>query len=1166
MNPQFTTAFFQLHAKSLIGFFLVFLCFSFSFSANAQCYKTFQISLGGLSSDIAYDIVDAGNNEFYTVGTTNSFGAGGIDVLITKINANREVVWSKTYGANGDESIRKASKTSDGGLVIIGQTKSFSNRIGDILCIKVNANGSMAWAKKFGVGSTYGDLGMEIIQTTDGGFALSGILNVQGNIADMVVIRLDKNGNITWSKKFDSEQGENGVGLIQVADSLVITSDIDHNASDFNSVITKIKINDGALISAKKIVPGQRGLFNPYIFKDNANGYWINAHMIDGNSYAQMQPVILKLDVNFNVTKTYAPTIANTFTNDFFTGFVPMKDGFLTCASPQVNAEGYFYYVKDNGSVTLSKKFSGTNERSLYRLAYINNKIISVGRDNSGSNNDFFITEFGEDGFIDSKCHPDTALVTIAKPTFTTSDFKWSTITDLSFSNVQANLTVKDVVLSKSVLCDQCIEVSFSSPDSVCVNTPVEIKNNTVGGTTFNWDFYAAKGCSEVDNPSSAEFAPSAIIYPKPGTYHINLMVDKGLLTQTLFCRTIVVVPAPEKTPLFDTSFCTGDSIVLKPKFPSGTYAWNTGRRSDTLIVNKPGTYWVQSNYYGCTERDSIVVLKNELPVVYLGKDTSICYRDNLLLNAGNPGSKYLWQDGSIKQTYLAKSSDKYSVLVTDANGCSNRDTLQLEVYAAPNFKLTKDTTICMGNQVQLIAGGNANIDSYSWFPVENLSDPAIANPIAIPADTTKYYISIKDKSGCSGLDSVVVNIAPLPTVTTIPDSAICIGTSIKLTTLGTTGNTYSWSPSNDLSDPFSKNPIATPLSNTQYKVVAKTAAGCTAETSVNISLKPLPVVSAFGDTTVCSAAQVQLNAQSPGNNDFTWFPAINLNDSRIANPIASPLQSTIYQVQVRGSNNCIGTDSVVVRVFPKPVFAISPSVSNICLGDSVILTASGGDDYSWTPVETIVNSTTASTKVFPQGNTRYTVNITNNICGVSDMLEAVVNIRPKPSITLGKSNEVDCMLGQSTLTVVGGVKYKWTPASSLSSPLAARTLAYPGETTMYQVQVTGENGCIVQDSIELQVIKGSVQNGYLLPTAFSPNNDGVNDCFGVSKWGYLTNLEFSIFNRWGERVFFSSDPSQCWDGKYKGALQPAGTFVYQVRAKAVCGDVYRKGTVVLVR
>ncbi len=80
------------------------------------------------------------------------------------------------------------------------------------------------------------------------------------------------------------------------------------------------------------------------------------------------------------------------------------------------------------------------------------------------------------------------------------------------------------------------------------------------------------------------------------------------------------------------------------------------------------------------------------------------------------------------------------------------------------------------------------------------------------------------------------------------------------------------------------------------------------------------------------------------------------------------------------------------------------------------------------------------------------------------------------------------------------------------------------------------------------------------MPDAFTPNHDGKNDCYGLRYWGVIEDLEFSIYNRWGERIFFTKDPTTCWDGTYKGAAQDIGTYVYMIKAKTFCGDIFKKG------
>jgi gliding motility-associated-like protein len=175
--------------------------------------------------------------------------------------------------------------------------------------------------------------------------------------------------------------------------------------------------------------------------------------------------------------------------------------------------------------------------------------------------------------------------------------------------------------------------------------------------------------------------------------------------------------------------------------------------------------------------------------------------------------------------------------------------------------------------------------------------------------------------------------------------------------------------------------------------------------------------------------------------------------------------------------------------------------------------------------------------------------------------------VRSAPKLTLNKSNDVNCIVGTATLTASGGTRYSWQSTGAINNSSAQRIVVSPNVTTVYKVHAVSSNGCVAEDSIEVKVTKGDVDGGYLLPSAFTPNNDGKNDCFGVNDWGYVTDLRFQVYNRWGELVFQSTDPSICWDGTYKGIPQSSAAYVYQITAKTICGGpVYRKGTVVLIR
>jgi gliding motility-associated-like protein len=176
------------------------------------------------------------------------------------------------------------------------------------------------------------------------------------------------------------------------------------------------------------------------------------------------------------------------------------------------------------------------------------------------------------------------------------------------------------------------------------------------------------------------------------------------------------------------------------------------------------------------------------------------------------------------------------------------------------------------------------------------------------------------------------------------------------------------------------------------------------------------------------------------------------------------------------------------------------------------------------------------------------------------------LTVNPAPLISLRKSNDVSCIIGTARLEASGGVTYNWRPAGSLDNASIYNPVASPAVTTWYSVTVTSEKGCKTEDSIQVKVITGAAADGYFVPNAFTPNGDGRNDCFGVQTWGAVTNFEFSVYNRWGERIFYTKDPRDCWDGRYKGVEQSSNVFVYQISAKGFCGEIYRKGTFTLIR
>ncbi len=681
-------------------------------------------------------------------------------------------------------------------------------------------------------------------------------------------------------------------------------------------------------------------------------------------------------------------------------------------------------------------------------------------------------------------------------------------------------------------------------------------RNNTLSRLKFS-------GSTDVNIPNSSLHTPPTITYSKPGIYNINLLVDEGLPTQSSFCKSIVVLPSPLPQPVLDTFLCRGDSVKLEVNFPYGKYIWNTGNTDTAIFAKAAGNYYVEYDYYGCKGKDEFKTTVKESPIVELGLDTSICKNDSLLLNAGDNSIKYNWLSGEQTKTIWAKNAGKYIVAVTNADNCTNKDSINIYSLPLPVISLTDDIIVCTGNPVQLNASA-PNAIKYEWNTSPTLSSTTIANPVATPVDTTKYFVKISDNNNCANTDSVTVfTIAP-PAVSIMNDTTICEGSSIVLQTQSASVKMFEWSPAATLNNKSIASPTATPHTKTTYTLKAAND-GCFTTNNITIDLLPLPTITKSNDTTICIPGSAQLMVS--GGIKYNWYPAKGLSGTTISNPVATTDETTFYKTQVTDANGCSNLDSILVKVLPKPAFFISPGSPEICIGDSVSLNASGGDLVLWQPMQDIITSgNTNSAIVYPSATTNYTATITNIACNFTDDVTAQVKVNPLPVINIQKSGDIDCSHPRVSLSASGGIEYNWWPANFLTDPSAISPIASVLSNTQFYVKVTDRNSCSAIDSIMVNVTTDG-ESLFVVPNAFSPNGDGQNDCFNIRHWGVNNELiDFSIYNRWGLKIFSTTKMSDCWDGTYKGQNQPAGGYVYIIHAKTICGDIERKGMVMLIR
>ncbi len=557
-----------------------------------------------------------------------------------------------------------------------------------------------------------------------------------------------------------------------------------------------------------------------------------------------------------------------------------------------------------------------------------------------------------------------------------------------------------------------------------------------------------------------------------------------------------------------------------------------------------------------------------------------VCLGDSVQLNAFG-GVIYQWtpvsglNNPNIPNPKVSPNvTTDYTVIVTSIDGCIDSAKVRVTVKPLPGGTITGDT-ICEGETGELLFQATAGTGPFSISFADPSSTYTINNVVGnnviytaptIPATTDYSLLYIEDITGCryeplSATTTIVVN--PLPVIQVTDDATICEGSNISLSANG--GISYLWSPSVGLSSVVIPDPVANPSVTTKYYVIVTDINSCFATDSVEIVVNPAPDADAGSDTLICPSSSVMLQGASAGGTTFLWMPSVSLNDNTILNPVASPVSETLFYFTATDVSGCSKTDSVFVGIIPPPVFTVNNPLS-VCLNEGVQLNASGGHLYVWDPPTFINNPTVANPVANPPSSINYSVNITDTICGNMANLSTSIIVFPQPVVQASKSNDIDCSNDRSQLTATGAVQYSWSPAGTLNNASIANPMAMPVTATHYTVTGTDANGCSNTASVMVNV-DNTNQGGYLMPTAFTPNNDGLNDCYGIKYWGVVEKIDFSIFNRWGERVFHTSNSRQCWNGIYKGVLQDAGVYVYMIRAKTSCdANVFRKGTFVLIR
>lgn len=552
----------------------------------------------------------------------------------------------------------------------------------------------------------------------------------------------------------------------------------------------------------------------------------------------------------------------------------------------------------------------------------------------------------------------------------------------------------------------------------------------------------------------------------------------------------------------------------------------------------------------------------------------------------GNPpNTEYFWDFGDpasgINNTSTSPTPNHpytdtgtYTVkLVVSLPGglCSDSATFQVKVYPGffPGFEA--DGT-CYQNPVFFTDTTRTDfgvVDSWFW----NFGDETtLADTSHLQHPQWTYSTSgiktvtltVSNSKGCSSTISFPVTVLDKPALTlSFKDTLICRNDAVQLNAAGT--GSFSWSPLINITNPNTATPTVTPTSTTTY-VVTISDNGCVNTDSVRVRVVNSVTLRAINDTTICQGDAIQLGATSDGL-QFSWTPVANLDNPNIINPIAITNTTTTYNV-VATIGSCTATDQVVVTTVPYPGANAGPP-QTICYNTSAQLNGSiVGIRFEWQPTSYLSNPNILNPVSTPPRTTQYIL-LSYDTLGCPKPGRDTILVTVQPKVKAFAGNDTTVVVNQPLLfNGTGGVSYQWSPGTGLSNTGIFNPIGVYGsniDSVRYKLVVRDAIGCPDSAYVTVRIFKTAPS--IFVPTAFTPNNDGLNDVVRPIAVGIRRILYFSIYNRWGQLVFTTTVNKKGWDGKINGRTQDSNVYVWMVSAEDYEGrPIFQKGTVALIR
>lgn len=768
--------------------------------------------------------------------------------------------------------------------------------------------------------------------------------------------------------------------------------------------------------------------------------------------------------------------------------------------------------------------------------------------------------------------------------------------------SIPYNVSCRDSVLKFVNVSDRILEADFDvsylncSEDSITVqftDQSFSLQNNV---TFFEWDF-GSLGTTSDPNPS--------FTFDANTTVTATLSIENAANCDDQKIEVVELELFNAGLPDQPVTQCPNLDLFLNPNGnPDYIYEWSPADKVDDHTIMNPRfigtentTFDVRILSIGADTCEVIRQVEVEVPQpisIGMADDTLSCGTAILLEPTINVPVSYVWINSAgdtinrgASITVNPMTQEEYILVGTDDFGCALSDTVtvvnqqaDIETDGSGGICQNADKTISVIN-----TDPNDNLTSIEWIPGNKIIAGQGTNTVQVATDVPGMNIIqvlVENQFGCRDTANVVLDIGEFQRG---PDKTIeiCAEFDTEIYPDFIPGYDYVWSPATGLNDAMAPNPFANLTGDITYTAIVTRMVdtlSCIDTVMVDVMVQDPIMLDLSPDDTLCEERLVELQVFAPLTGlTFEWSDSPAFDNVLGTDPSLFVQSLGVNTFYVRGfttdSLQCEYFGSVTLSMVPLDVSPDANDVSCFQVDETIGLINNDplqNLTYNWAPANQIISgATTANPTVNLEMSTTFMVDVENQF-GCQEIVEVPIqvpdfsgslNVTATPdSIILGQTSQLEA-------TFFNDVTYTWEPSESLDDNSVNDPIASPTDSTMYTVTVEDDNGCIAERTVPVIVFDPLCIEPYIfLPNAFSPDGRGAskNDVLRVLGQ-HIEEMRLIIFDRWGQKVFESTDQSVGWDGTFKGKELSPDVYGFYLTAKCIDGEEFaKKGNVTLFR